>query len=148
MSKEANVMSSLQINKDDTAGKVSYLSMPSSFQADVTGAKGPCVGAVDVSVYGTEIDLSQLTIPGFARFYNQDPTNYVTYGIRDPETDVFFPQGEILPGESYVMRLSRAIGQVWQGSGTGTGTVGPSDNKLTFYADTDTCHVLVEVFEK
>ena len=148
MTSEAIVMSGLQISKDDTSGKVSYFSSPTSFQADVTGAKGPAVGALDVSVYGTEVNLSELTTPGFARFYNQDPTNYVTYGIRDPETDVFYPLGEILPGESYVLRLSRGVGQVWVGTGTGTGTSGLSDNKLTFYADTAACHVLIEVFEK
>lgn len=147
MSGEAQIQVSLQINKSDTAGIVNYRSYPTQFTADVDGALGPTPGAFVASIYGTDVDLSELTQPGLCRLSNQDPTNYVSYGIVDPETDKFYPIGEILPGEFFVLRLSRNLGLEYYGSGTGTGTSGANTNKLRIVADTADCVVLVEVFE-
>lgn len=147
MSGEAKIQLSLQITKDDDAGIVNYRSYPTTFDADVDGALGPTPGAIVVSIYGTDVDLSQLTVPGLCRLSNESATNYVTYGICDPETDKFYPLGELRPGEFNLLRLSRELGQEYAGSGTGTGTSGPKTNKLRFMADTATCSVLVEIFE-
>jgi len=147
MSGEATLQISLQIDKDDATGNVKYRSYPTQFNADVDGAMGPVTGAFAVSIYGTDVDLSEVTVPGLCRITNQDPTNFVAYGIRDPETDKFYPLGELLPGEFYVLRLSRELGWEFAGSGTGTGTTGAFTNTMCFVADTASCNVLVEVFE-
>ena len=147
MSGEAQLQASLQITKDDANGIVNYRSYPTGFTADVGGALGPTPGAFVASIYGTDVDLGQLTTPGLCRVSNQDSTNYVTYGICDPETEVFYPLGEILPGEFFIFRLSRNLGEEYPGTGTGTGTAGPKTNTLRFVADTDECVVLVEAFE-
>lgn len=59
----------------------------------------------------------------------------------------FLPLGELLPGETYTLRLSRFLGR---GFGTlGTATLNPPENdtKLRFEADQATCRVLVEAFD-
>jgi hypothetical protein len=147
MSGEAQLQISLQITKSDAVGIVNFRSYPTQFTADVTGALGPTPGAFLASVYGTDVDLSELTQPGLCRLSNQDATNYVTYGVVDPETDKFYPLGEILPGEFFVLRLSRNLKWEYAGSGTGTGTTGANTNTLRFIADTAACVVLAEIFE-
>lgn len=140
MANEITVLSGVTITKDP----LRYISQPNSFQADMTGCKGPTPGAVTVAVLGTTISLAQLTTPGICVFKNLDDTNYVTYGIWDPETETFYPLGEILPGEVYVLRLSRSISAEY---GTGTGTLVPDTNNLMFRADTAAVVVSVEAFE-
>ena len=145
MSSEAQLQISLKINKSGTSGNLNYQSYPTQFTSDVDGALGPTPGAFLVSVDGTDVDLSQLTTPGLCRLSNQDGNNFVTYGLKDPVTNKFYPLGELLPGEFYVLRLSRVLG--WGYSGSGTGTSGDDVNKLHFIADIDPCVVLVEAFE-
>ena len=140
MADEAQIRSSLFIRK----GEIDYQSRPTVFSADVSGTKGPTPGAVTFSTAGEDVDLTGLTVPGLCRLQNQDPTNYVTYGIWDPEGNTFYPLGELLSGESYVLRLSRDIEEEF---GTGGGTTGPNTNRLRIKADTAACVVLVEVFE-
>jgi len=145
MSDEVNIRSSLQIKKTSSGiTLLDYNSRPTSFTGDLTGTKGPTPGAFAVSVTGTDVDLSELTTPGYCRFANQDDENFVEYGIYDPETEKFYPLGEILAGESYVLRLSRNL--AWE-YGTGTGTSGPETNTLRFRANTAVVSILVEAFE-
>ena len=146
MSNEARIRSSLTIRKGTTPLQLEYSSKPTTFLADVAGVKGPSPGAISVSVYGTDVDLSELEVPGLCRLMNLDAKNYVEYGIWDPEVDMFYPLGEVLPGESYVIRLSRNLREEY-GTGTGTGTIGPSTNRLRLVANVATCNVLVEAFE-
>lgn len=140
MADEATIRSSLLVRCDT----LNYQSYPTSFQADVAGEKGPTPGAITVTTEGTSVDLSELTTPGLCRIMNLDATNYATYGIWDPENDTFFPLGELLPGETYVLRLSRDLQEEF---GTGTGTTGADTNRLRFKADTASVVVLVEAFE-
>ncbi len=140
MTDEAQIRTSLQINKNS----IEYRSLPAAFSADVSGTKGPTPGAVTFSTAGEDVDLTGLTVPGLCRLQNQDSTNYVSYGIWDPEGNTFYPLGELLPGESYILRLSRDIEEEF---GTGGGTTGPNTNRLRIKADTAACVVLVEVFE-
>lgn len=147
MANEARVTSNLSILKlrsSDNKVLLQYNGQPSAFQADVSGTKGPTPGAITVALAGTDVDLSELTQPGLCRISNQDDTNFVEYGIREPGTNTFYPLGELLPGESYVLRLSRNIQEEYQGTGTGTST---ATNFLHFKANTAPVNVLVEAFE-
>lgn len=148
MANEAQLRTSLYVRKqaDDGTILLEYQSRPSAFAADVSGTKGPVPGAIQVTTSGTDVDFSQLTTPGLCRVMNFDSTNYVEYGIRDPDSRIFYPLGELLPGESFVLRLSRNIQEEYFPS-TGTGTTTPA-NKFHFKANTAACSVLVEAFEK
>lgn len=133
MANEARIHSSLQINK----GNLKPRSSPTVFTATVTGTNGPTPGAIAVSTSGVNVDFSALTTPGFCRIANLDATNYVTWGIYDGV--YFFPMGEILPGEFYVIRLSRSLGGESPGTGTG--------NRFRLVANTSACKVQVEAYE-
>lgn len=144
MANEATVQAGLQVFKGTDPIQIQYLSRPGSFVADVAGAKGPVPGAFTATLAGTDVDFSELTQPGLALFKNLDATNFVTWGIWDPEISKFYPIGEILPGEFYPIRLSRLLtGEL----GTGAGTTGPNTNTLRFKADTAPLDVSVEAFE-
>lgn len=138
MSDEATIQASLQI----LTTNLKYRSYPTTFTADVSGEKGPVPGAISAAVLGTSVDLSQLTLPGLCRITNLDATNYVTVGILDPDGD-FYPLAEVLPGEFYILRLSRSLGQSW---GVGTATT-DSGCTLHIQANTAACNVVVEAFE-
>lgn len=145
MSGEAQVRASLQIlKKTGEVEQINYQSKPTVFKADVAGTKGPSPGAVTVTVEGTDVDFGELTTPALCRIQNQDATNFLEYGVWDPEGDTFYPLGEILPGESYVLRLSRYLQQEF---GTGTGTTGAETNRLRLRADTASVNANVEAFE-
>lgn len=137
---EATIRSSLQISKNNLQSST----LPTTFLGDVTGTGGPSPGTITVDLDGKDVDLSALTTPGYARFQNLDATNFVELGIFDPETGVFYPLLEILPGESYVMRISRNIAKEF---GTGTGTTGPTTNTLRLRADTANVQVRADVYE-
>lgn len=123
MSREATVNCGLLIRK----GSLAYQSTPSAFTADVAGTKGPSPGAITVTTAGTDVDLSQLSQPGLCWLQNLEPPggNFVEYGVRDPATSGFYPLGELLPGEGFVLRLSRNLEEEYYPS-TGTGTTGPT----------------------
>lgn len=144
MANEAQVRSSITIRKDD----LYYVSQPQQFNVDVSEARGPTPGTILATIYGTDVDISLLTVPGLCRIQNLDATNWIEYGIRDPETNKFYPLGEVGPGESYPMKLSRNIEWEYAGSGTGTGTSGDSNNRFCIRANTASCYVLVEAFER
>ena len=150
MSNEAQVMGSLFVRKNDADDGTVLLNeqFTTAFQADVDGTLGPTPGAFTASEYGTDVDLSELTTPGLCWLSIQNADNYVTFGISDPDTDEFYPLGELLPGERYPIRLSRSLGEVWTASGTGTGTSGSSNKTLTFYAHGGDTVVYVGAFEK
>ena len=134
MAGEARVQSSLQVRKVAASGEVliDYVGRPSAFLASVDGTKGPTPGAVAVSDVATPISLAALQTPGLCRLMNQDSTNRISVNVTL----------ELLPGESYVIRLNQDYGTL------GTGT--PS-NVTDFTAETDpgvTANLLVEAFER
>ena len=148
MANEARINSSLQIRKTSgTLTLLDYASRPSAFQATVTGTKGPSPGAVTAIRTGTVVSFAALTIPGFCRIssLDSDTGNYVEYGIYDPQTDVFYPLGEVGPGESYIIKLSRNLLEEYAGTGTGTTAATNSFMLKAFNASAD---CLVEAFEK
>ncbi len=139
MANEGSVQSGFSIvKKSGSITQINHTTLPSSHRVTVTGAKGPTPGAIDVPTAGVEVDLTELTTPGLCRLMNQDDTNYVTYGVLDIDGNTFHVLGELGPGESYVLKLSRIIGL----------TVGTADEGLFLKADTATCVVLVEAFQK
>ena len=140
MADEATIRCSLDINKPP----LRYISRPTVFTFDVAGTKGPVPGAIEASVLGTDVDFSELTTPALCRIMNLDGTNFVEFGIWDPEGITFYPLGEVLAGETYVLRLSRYLQEEY---GTGTGTTGADTNRLRIKADTAAVQVLVEAFE-
>ncbi len=141
MANEATVTSQLSIIK----GKRQYQSLPASFQATVSGTKGPTPGAVTVTTAGVEISLAALDTPGLCRVQNLDTTNIVILGIRNPDQSEFYPFMDLLPEETFVFRLSRYINQELEA--TGTGTTGET-NQLWALAENADCQLLVEAHDK
>lgn len=139
MANEITVNCNLQV----VNGSLQYQSRPTSFNASQAVAIGPAVGSKLIATTGTQIDLSTLTTPGMCRIQNLDAANYVEYGLTDGT--YFYPLGEILPGETYVLRLYRRLGsrEATPGTGSTAGTL-----HLMIRADTAACYVLVEVFNK
>lgn len=140
MANEATVRSYLQIKADE----IDYVSRPSSFKADVTGRIGPTPGVVHATTFGTDVSLALLTNKGLCRIQNLDLNNYVIVGIWEPDTSKFYPFMKILPGESFVLRLSPDFGAEYAGTGS---VVGDSNNTLRIKAANASCYVLVEAFE-
>ena len=138
MADEVTIRVEMNVLKDN----LDYRMRPNSFSGDMNGAaNGPSPGAVLATVTGTNVDFSQLTTPAYCRIQNLDTVNYVEVGIWDGLK--FYPLLEILPGETYPMRLSRNLTQEF---GTGTGTTGSAINQLQIRAYNQSCNVLVEAF--
>ncbi len=97
----------------------------------------------EIDVTGQAIDLSMLSVPGVAVFYNYGSTYSVEYGIYDG--NIFHPFGIIKPGECWQMRLSPNIGTEYNpGTGTPPGGV---VNSLYFKTDNGTTPVSMDIFE-
>lgn len=139
MADEAVVVSSLQIAK----GNLQVRSFPDSFRADVTGTKGPTPGALTVTTDGKIVSLAELGTPGLCIIRNLDDTNYVEYGVYDGFE--FYPLGEVLPGEHYIIRLSRNFSESYLGTSLGTDPAGTTS--LMVKANTASCVVSVEAYE-
>lgn len=101
-------------------GNIDYSSRPTAFNVTQSVAEGPTPGMVLVSEDGTDIDLSQLTTPGWTRFQNYSTTNFVAIGRWDPVENRFYPFLELKPGEHCIVRLSRHVEEEYVGTGTGT----------------------------
>lgn len=156
MSSEVRINCGMSIRKmssDRQTALVGHNSSVSGFVADMTGAKGPVPGAIEVATTGTQVDFSQLTRPTFCqithlgRVDGVDPTNvdYVQYGIWNPANNNFYPLGEIWAGESYILRLSRNIQEIYAGPGSGT-EVGETA-RMMLLANGAAQNVKVEAFE-
>ena len=137
---------------------------PTSFSADVSQAGGPSPGGFLASTTGTQVVLSSLTQPGFCRIQNLGVNssgaslwgtpgqqyywqNYVEVGLYVPSLGKFIPLMELLPGESYVIRLSRYIGSEFGGSEPGTSPEG-GGIQLMVKAIGTASKVVVEAIER
>jgi hypothetical protein len=139
MADEASIRSGLSINK----GNVKYRSYPDAFTADVSGEKGPSPGALAVTQNGVDVDLSEITSPGFCRVSNQGSVTLML-GVWDGSA--LHPLKDILSGEHYVFRLSQFLGDQF-GTATSTATTGDGDTlRLKSIGGAGTA--LVEVFER
>ena len=142
MADEIRISLGLQIIKNN----LHYIAQPTAFTADLatSAPKGPTPGAILVALAGTDLDLSELTTPGWARFWNleDDGGNFFEWGIWDGVT--FYPVGEVHPGEGALFKVSQNLTEEF---GTGTGTTGADINTLRLRADTAPVKALAEVFE-
>lgn len=148
MANEARVTSGLQILK--TSGSVrtlDYQSRPQSFTVTVDGTLGPTPGAIAVPLGGVDVDLSRLTTMGLCRVMNLDATNYVLWGVYEPDTDYFYPTMEIGPGETYVFKLPRFGPDETTGTGTQPGMTNVN-GRFRLVPNTAACNVTVEAFER
>ena len=157
MANEATINVGLSILKRSTNG-LNYLLNPNyqhSFRSTVTGTKGPVPGSILVPLTGVDVDLSQLTTPGLCWLHHQgrsdgndvgdDPSiYYVEYGIRDSITSVYWPLGELWPGDQFPLRLSRNLEESYNATGTGTG---PPVHFLHLQSHIAACTVFVGAFE-
>lgn len=141
MSNEIRVQCSLQIRN----GALDYASRPTAFLDDMALVGGPTPGELTIALAGTNVDLSQLTSPGWCWMQNLDPTNYVEYGTYDDATAKFSAFGEILPTKSVIHFLSRFLGHTF-GTGTGTGYGGSTHFRIK--ATGSPCRVVVHAFER
>lgn len=152
MANEATVTAGLRVLKGTSPVLINYQSQPTSYQATVTGTKGPSPGAVNVSRNGTTVSFSELTSPSLCRLMNQDSTYFVEWGVWNPTQREFYPLGELLPGEVAVFRFSRNLREEYTtpGTGTGTGPLGSSEFRLKaeWASGTAGVNVLVEAFER
>jgi hypothetical protein len=124
MSNEASIQVGLRISKNDANGVLTYASIgPNGFTANVTGTKGPVPGAITASIYGTDVDFSQLTVPSWCEVYCMGPRYGFDLGIFDPNPGRFYPMMTLYPGEKTVFRISDLLGEYPGGSGSGTGTI-------------------------
>lgn len=114
------------------SGKLIYQSQPTYFTFDVPTGKPPTPGRLTATTGGVNVDLTKLSSPGMCRIMNYDATNYVTFGKWDGTT--FHPLQEVLPGETYIFRLSR--------------TILSGSEFLRVVANTASCEVTVEAFER
>lgn len=140
MANEITVTSTLSVKK----GNLSFTDTNGLFRATMNGSVGGAPGLVLVPTDGVSIDLSALDTPGVCKMTNLDATNYVEYGIRDPDSGLFYPLGEIQAGESYIIRLSRNLKDQFTGTGT---ALGVQDNTLFFKAFGAECAVVIVAFE-
>lgn len=145
MASEIQFRASLQIR----VGQQDYRSSPTSFTDDVSSAAdagiGPTPGRITVSTMGTDVDLSELTTPGYVWMHNTDSDNACDWGIYDPEQDRFYPVGRLGPGQFCQFFLSPLFGQEYYPA-TGTGTTGPT-NTLRLRAQTASVVMRVDAFE-
>ncbi len=139
MASEASITVGLQIRK----GNLNY-GENTSFQADVLVAQGPTPGLVVATTAGVQASLALLTNPGLCWLANLSSDYRVEVGIKDTSSGLFEPLLELLPGESYVIRLARNIGSELTG-GVGTGTAG-SGGVLWLKSIGGTANCRVEAF--
>ena len=144
MADEATIRSTLTIQKDN----VKYQSQPQGFQADIAAspARGPSPGALIIPTSGRDISFTELTQPSLCYVQNleADGGNFFELGIKDPQTNVFYPLLEFQAGEGFVFRLSRNLQEQYAGSGTGT--TGP-ENYLRLKANGGSVNAKIEAFE-
>lgn len=121
-------------------GNLTYQNQPTAFSPAVNGTNGPTPGATTISTNGTDVTFSQLdSLGGLCVLRNIDPTNYVTVGIRDKTSNEFYPLMDILPGETYPIRLSKDLGKEEAGTGTFSGS------NAVFHAKSNTANVILTI---
>lgn len=139
MSNEIQVRSSLTIKK----GGLFFPNQPLGFSDTMVGLGGPTPGYLLATTAGIDVDLSELNVPGWCVINNLDPDNFVEVGIREPATSTFYPMLEVPPGTGYPIKLSRNIMEEYVGTGTS-----PATNFLHIKANTASCKVIVQAFER
>lgn len=140
MADEATIRQGIQII---VGGRRIYAPPTAAFKVDVSVATGPTPGRITALVTGTDVDLSALTTPGLCHIINYSTTDYLIWGIYDPETLRFYPVGEVAAEGEQVIELSRELA----GEFTGTAEVS-STNRLQVRGGAGTVECAVNAFEK
>lgn len=154
MSNEIDVRVSVRVRKDNPSGLGGTIEYQSSqaFRVDMEGYGGPSPGDLIIPLVGRDVYFTELAAPGLAVISNHGGVDgdssheYVSYGIYDSTTDIYFPLGELLPGETYVLRLARTLHQEFPDA-SGTGTTA-DENYLRFKAHGAPCRVSLNAFER
>lgn len=144
MASEGRFTFQLQIIK----GNLTWRNSKNSFVFDVGEGTGPGPGHIQVPTSGIDVyfpGVMGIVTPGVCVVENLDSANYVEWGIKDPQTNVFYALGEVLAGEAWPVRLSRNLGEQYAGSGTGTTT---SENYLRLKANKAAVNVNIFAFGK
>ena len=137
MANEITVNLNVVVRKGNLAETVS-----ANFRATQTGTGGPTPGVLSISTAGEDVTLTDLVTPGLCVVQNVDSTNYIEMGVHDGA--VFHPFLELQPGESYVFRFSRNLGEEDNVAGTGTtGTI----HTIFARANTAAAWLLIKAFE-
>ena len=150
MPKDFTLTGQLTVRKRSSGGvqQSQYTAaVPTSFSFDMvaTNPNGPAPGSINVTLDGVDVDLSMFTTPGPVEMFNEDATNYVTYGIRAADDNQFHPLGELLPGMPTRLVLSRNLFKEYPGTGTG---VAAAANRFHMKATGAPCKVFVGAWEK
>lgn len=143
MANEITVQASLNVR---VGNQLQYNSIPSGFQdsLETDTPRGPTPGAILVSRWGTDIDLSQLDRPGWCHFHNQDDTNAIRIGIWNGDQNEFYPFLKLKPQQGFPVCLDPLINEEF--SSTGTGTTGQL-NTLRAIAENADSFLFVGAFE-
>lgn len=148
MANEITFTANLSIAKlttDGTRMQLQYQNTPNAFRDDMTGAKGPSPGAIEVSKFGTDINLSQLDHPGWCVFKNLDEFNPVEIGVYNTDQAEFYPFIRLKPGKFCIVPLSPRVNLEYAGTGTGTT---PEANTLRAVFENADGVLSVEAFEE
>lgn len=141
MANEATIRSSLLIQK----GQLDFRSNPAAFQADVGVESAPSPGAILATPAGVNVDLTALTNPSLCTLQNLG--NYrVDVGVYEPDSGLYLPLLELLPGEGpYVVRLSRHLQEEFGTTGT---SVTGSNTRLRIRSHDGNSKFAVFAFER
>lgn len=116
----------------------------SGYQFNQENEGGPIVGEITIATTGTDIDLSELGVPGYWEGWNLDPTNAVELCIHDGS--VAHPFAELPPGGGLQRGLfPRTLGDERGVPGTGTTT---KVNSLMGIAYNSSCKIVLFIFER
>lgn len=141
MANEIAVIAKITIVKDN----IRWQNGLQQFNVTMSGSKGPTPDFLVIPTTGKDIYFDQLTEPGFCLLTNLDTANFVEYGLFDTLTNRFHPLGEIPPGTSWPIYLSRNLKEQYTNSGTGTTA---PESYLRLKANGAACNVRVEAFER
>lgn len=150
MANEISISVNLSVRKLDSTNTITLVNYQgaSSFQPSMAGSSGPYIGVIAAGQTTTNVPLSAVGGGGgIAKFTNQSGTNSIEVGLYDASRNKFLPFMLLLPGESYLFRLSNHVGAE-EPVGTGTGTAGTGVVSLALKGNAATVPVLVEVFPK
>jgi hypothetical protein len=144
MSNEAIISVQLQVR----IGSLNYQSLPPSYYGNISVANGPSPGVVTATPAGTVVAFTQLKVPGYFRIMNLQAVGSPGYVEHGPwnGTD-FFPYEELLPGETYVGRFSRNLGQEFIGTASSSTHVGPKEIMVKAHGAGGNIAVLIECFD-
>jgi hypothetical protein len=156
MSNEISVTMTLNVKN----GGLNFTSAPSAFTDNQSVIGGPSPDTYVIPAAGIDLSFTQIlgniyapiTSPGWCWMCNLDPTNYVTWGMRDANAGTWYPIGELDPIDSqgnahpHLLKLSRFINEEMAGTGTHQGV---NVATLHFRPNNRTaCKVRICIFER